>query len=106
MKHMTNTFAVIFAVILIIGVSLSEASQYNFEVYEAQKILKDLGYDAGPLDGMWGKSTQSAIKKYQKAHSLAETGLLDKQTKEYLGVSSSATKINCGFKNIDTNPTR
>ena len=43
-------------------------------VYEAQKLLADLGYDPGPADGVMGRGTRAAIKRFQKSHGLPEDG--------------------------------
>ena len=50
-------------------------------IYQAQKKLKRLGYNPGPLDGIWGPKTQKAIKKFQQDNSLLVTGNLDEQTR-------------------------
>ena len=60
---------------------ISTAAQYNREVYQAQKSLKELGYYPGTLDGLWGKRTQKAIERFQQNVGLPFTGRLDEQTK-------------------------
>jgi len=99
MKNFQN-IGVLFVIILLINLSNAEAAQYNPEVFHAQKKLKALGYNPGPNDGLWGKSTQKAIEAYQRDKGLPVTGLLDKQTKKYLGEGPSVAKSNYGFKNI------
>ena len=49
-------------------------------IYQAQKKLKKLGYDPGPLDGIWGPKTQKASKKFQQDHRLPVTGKLNQET--------------------------
>jgi hypothetical protein len=39
------------------------------EIKSIQKWLNQLGYDAGPVDGIWGRRTNTAIKKFRKSHS-------------------------------------
>jgi len=56
------------------------------EVYQAQKTLKGLGYDPGPLDGLWGEATKKSIKKFQQETQLPVTGNLDELTKKRLGI--------------------
>ena len=44
-------------------------------IADIQKRLNDAGYDAGPVDGILGPRTKSAITEYQKAHGLQEDGV-------------------------------
>ena len=57
------------------------------QVKEAQKALKQLGYDLGEfgksadgVDGKFGKMTESAIKAFQTANGLKATGIVDSKT--------------------------
>ena len=52
----------------------------RFTLVTAQKVLKDLGYKLGTIDGIMGPKTRSAIKSYQSNNSLAVTGELDSKT--------------------------
>jgi len=53
-----------------------------------QMALKNAGYNPGRIDGHLGSKTREAIRAFQKANSLKETGKADKETwsllKEYL----------------------
>ncbi len=55
-------------------------------VREAQRALRDLGYHPGPIDGMFGPQTRTALEKYQLAEKLRVTGQLDAETVERLDV--------------------
>lgn len=77
----------IFAFIFIC--SISAAAEYDREVYQAQKALKELGYNLGEVDGLWGKRTQGAVERYQRNVGLPVTGRLDDQTKWKLGIGLS-----------------
>jgi peptidoglycan hydrolase-like protein with peptidoglycan-binding domain len=57
------------------------------EVKNAQKALQDKGMDPGPIDGIMGPRTMAALKAFQKDQKLTESGRLDDQTREKLGVS-------------------
>ena len=46
------------------------------KVTDAQKRLRDLGYDPGPVDGQMGAKTRAAIRAYQKDAGLAANGRL------------------------------
>jgi len=76
-------------VVLSIGLSISHAAQYDPVVYQAQKALKVRGYNPGKPDGLWGKSTERAVKYFQVDNELPVTGKLDNQTKNKLGIVSS-----------------
>ncbi|MNP17540.1 putative peptidoglycan binding domain protein [compost metagenome] len=50
----------------------------------AQAALQYLGMDPGPIDGIRGRRTFSALIRFQEQEGLAETGLLDQDTLERL----------------------
>jgi len=54
------------------------------QIREAQKQLKQAGFYQGSIDGLLGQQTQEAIREYQKARGLPQTGQLDEPTKELL----------------------
>ena len=60
------------------------AGTFDPAVYQAQKTLKELGYDPGAPDGIWGKKTTAAIKSFQRDNGLPMTGKLDAVTKTKL----------------------
>src|SRR5262245_58191062 len=55
------------------------------DVERAQKALRQVGHDPGPIDGVMGAKTAGAVRAYQKAHGLSETGQLDEATVAKLG---------------------
>lgn len=58
---------------------------------EAQRKLNDAGFDAGPIDGLSGPRTESALRNYQKSKRLEPTGRLDAPTRAALGLSAGAS---------------
>lgn len=46
------------------------------DIREAQRFLNTLGYRAGPVDGVIGSRTRSAISDYQTGNGLVQTGEL------------------------------
>ncbi len=50
------------------------------DIAGAQQRLFNLGFDPGPIDGMMGPQTESALRSFQKKHNLTETGRLDQPT--------------------------
>jgi len=59
-------------------------------VENVQRALNDRGYSAGPVDGVIGRQTVSAIRSYQRDNSLAEGGLTV-ETINHLGVPYTPT---------------
>jgi len=56
-------------------------------VRSVQQSLNDRGFAAGPVDGQWGPTTESAVRDFQQANGLAQTGNLDPRTINALGVA-------------------
>ena len=48
-------------------------------IRRAQQLLANLGYDPGPVDGMPGNKTRSAVGQYQKDRGLVEDGTIDEK---------------------------
>jgi peptidoglycan hydrolase-like protein with peptidoglycan-binding domain len=55
-------------------------------VRNVQQALNAKGFNAGPADGQWGPSTETALKQFQTAQGLPSTGVLDARTMNALGV--------------------
>lgn len=51
------------------------------DVKTLQNALKQLGYNPGSIDGIFGKNTKSAIQKFQRASGITANGIVDKNTK-------------------------
>jgi peptidoglycan hydrolase-like protein with peptidoglycan-binding domain len=49
-------------------------------IQQAQRQLKALGFDPGGTDGTFGPQTEAALRGYQQAHRLPQTGRLDEVT--------------------------
>jgi hypothetical protein len=62
--------------------------KYHPSAKHVQMALKNAGYNPGRIDGRLGKQCREAIKAFQKANNLKETGKANKETwdllKEYL----------------------
>ncbi|MES0037583.1 TerB N-terminal domain-containing protein [Mesorhizobium sp. M0046] len=56
----------------------SQESQHSAR--QIQQALADHGYDLGTADGIWGRRSISALKAFQKANNLPQTGTLDEAT--------------------------
>jgi peptidoglycan hydrolase-like protein with peptidoglycan-binding domain len=52
----------------------------------AQVELRALGLYSGPIDGIMGEGTRSALRQYQRSRRLTETGALDNATLGAMGI--------------------
>ena len=52
----------------------------NAAVKRLQRALRDAGFDPGPVDGSFGKRTETAVKKLQKARGLEADGVAGPKT--------------------------
>jgi peptidoglycan hydrolase-like protein with peptidoglycan-binding domain len=80
-----------------VGLGLSQAAEaagYNPVTQQAQSKLAALGIDPGPLDGVAGNATRTAVQAFQKQSGLPETGVLDPATLEKLEIGTSVDKAN------------
>jgi len=57
------------------------------DIVQVQEALQQKGYYHGSIDGIIGPMTRKAIREYQKAEHLPETGQVDTQTASKLGVT-------------------
>jgi peptidoglycan hydrolase-like protein with peptidoglycan-binding domain len=49
-------------------------------VRQLQKALRDLGYDAGAVDGQFGSKTEQAVKAFQRDRGLSADGIVGEIT--------------------------
>lgn len=61
-------------------------------ILQTQQKLQEIGYDPGPLDGLWGSKTRKALMRYQADQGLQATGELDETTRKRLGITASPKK--------------
>lgn len=54
-------------------------------VREVQMLLKQKGFDPGPLDGVAGALTTGAVRGFQARYAIATSGAIDNQTLFALG---------------------
>ena len=57
------------------------------DIRKLQERLTELGYSPGPVDGIWGKKTETALKKFQEDNGLSVTGKYDTETTKKLSVT-------------------
>jgi len=63
------------------------------DIRKLQERLTELGYSPGPVDGMWGKKTEAALKKFQEEHGLSVTGKFDTETTKKLSFTLQTEEI-------------
>ena len=51
-----------------------------------QSLLNIAGFDAGPVDGIWGSKSQRAMQNYQVAAGISATGKIDRPSLRLLGL--------------------
>lgn len=70
------------------GIGTSGTTVPNAEVRRLQEQLRSQGHDPGAIDGVMGTQTQDALRAFQRRNGLSETGRLDTQTAEKLGLGT------------------
>lgn len=68
-------------------------------VREVQQALQSKGYDVGPIDGVMGPRTESALREFQQQQGLARSGRIDAQTMSALEVQPSGRSGAMGSTN-------
>ena len=80
------TFAFAFSACSTQAVAYSSGSRGE-KVKEIQTKLKQWGYYKGNVDGIYGPSTVSAVKAFQKKHGITADGIVGSKTAEKIGIS-------------------
>lgn len=76
----------------VVGTRLSSGSSGE-AVVTFQKQLKELGYYDGDCAGKFGKATENAVKAYQKAKGLAQTGEADVDTLRSISAEMASRQL-------------
>jgi peptidoglycan hydrolase-like protein with peptidoglycan-binding domain len=66
------------------GLPTFSVPSYDMSVASAQNALKALGYNPGPVDGVFGPATAAALKQFQTAQNLPQTAVIDANTVQAL----------------------
>ncbi len=69
---------------------LTDPMMKSSQILDAQKKLQSLGFYKGNLDSIFGKQTQSAVKKFQQEKGIASDGIVGPDTYEKLGISQGS----------------
>jgi peptidoglycan hydrolase-like protein with peptidoglycan-binding domain len=68
-------------------VGQASADPYTGFISQVQEKLRELGFDAGPVNGDFGTKTQAALAQFQLSRTIPAGGQLDDLTLEELGVT-------------------
>ena len=69
---------------------------------KAQNILTELGYEPGPVDGVWGGKTKKALNNFYQERNKKFDGILDLKEMSDLEVAfNKFLKTKTKFKNIN-----
>lgn len=66
----------------------SSAAASDPRTRQLQQALRDRGFDAGPVDGIFGPRTRAAVREYQRANNMEVTGTPSSQMLSSLNVTS------------------
>ena len=79
------------------GVSKPVAQELsNEKVRQVQQALQSKGHDVGPIDGMYGPRTASALREFQRAQGMSPSGRMDHETLASLGVADGERTSDAG----------
>lgn len=67
--------------------TLSKVGSSGTEVRSIQQKLTNLGYNPGPIDGVYGSATLRAVKQFQTDHGLTADGIAGVKTLQALGLT-------------------
>lgn len=68
-----------------------QAGSSGKDVQAVQNRLRELGFTNGRSDGVFGEDTEQAVRKFQLANGLEETGVVDASTRMRLSANSAIT---------------
>ncbi|MDP3791448.1 MAG: peptidoglycan-binding domain-containing protein [Candidatus Omnitrophota bacterium] len=74
-----------------VGIKHKRSAQDKERVKEIQTCLKNAGFYKGEVDGVKGRKTRSAIRKFQTENGLAADGVVGNRTWEALSKYSSGS---------------
>jgi len=72
------------------GNQTGRQSESAEQIKAVQQALKQKGHDPGAINGVMGPQTLQALRSFQQSNGLKPTGVLDSETVQKLGISSSS----------------
>lgn len=80
---------------------LSKRGSRGSEVRQIQTKLKNWGYYTGTVDGVYGKLTEDAVRKFQRYNNLTVDGVAGPNTLSAMGIVSSSGSTSTTSSNIE-----
>ncbi|MBR5281001.1 MAG: spore cortex-lytic enzyme, partial [Clostridia bacterium] len=80
---------------------LSKRGSRGSEVRQIQTKLKNWGYYTGTVDGIYGKQTEDAVRKFQRYNNLTVDGIAGPNTLSAMGIVSSSGGTSSSNSNIE-----
>lgn len=97
-RRLLAALAILFAVniALILMIQNAQAATYRVgstgaQVRTIQDKLKRWGYYDGAVDGIFGKATEKAVRRFQRSNGLADDGIVGKNTLAALGMFNTGS---------------
>ncbi len=72
-------------------------STYQAQVAGVQRLLSDVGFDIGAIDGQLGTSTKSALRQYRRSRELGQDGVVDDAVLDALINEANEEDAKVGF---------
>ncbi|MEM1379867.1 MAG: DUF1036 domain-containing protein [Pseudomonadota bacterium] len=72
-------------------------STYQAQVAGVQRLLSDVGYDIGKIDGALGATTKSALRQYRRSRGLGQDGVIDNDVVDALIAEANDEDAKLGF---------
>lgn len=82
------------------GMSYDAQSLDERQIRQIQQALNKKGFHAGNADGTWGEETRQAVRNFQKAQDIKQTGQLDERTVSALGVQFDQASLHYDVQNL------
>lgn len=70
---------------------------YQAQVAGAQRLLTDIGFEIGPVDGYLGTTTKSALRQFRRSRGLGQDGVIDDDVLDALISEANDEDAKLGF---------
>lgn len=74
-------------ILVVLACSVSTSAEFDSNIYQVQKKLKQLGYNVGIVDGLMGPKTMQEIYSYRKVNDLPGKSVVDTVLFKSLGIT-------------------
>ena len=98
-----RNFAAVICLILFIPFSAVAGVDRDIDVRKVQSLLTKLCYSPGPIDGAWGRKTETAAKKFFKDYKFKYDGRLGNDQFSFLTTQAAFSNKKCTRNQNKTN---